>query len=137
MTPLSTSASLLLQTLRDRGATRRARALKDAELARATGIPQRNVIIYARELINAGYPVCATCKEPMGRFLVEPGDVEAMREAREEIDVLKSRGADNFARAAAITRALNKFDAAMFPLDSKQQGTLFEVTSTDPGRFTR
>ena len=92
---LSIAATRLLTSLRARAAPQ-----TDAALAVATGLPERDVIDVADELLIAGYLVCATSASPSGRWL---GTIE---HARQYDRVLRMRALKILVRRRHLRQAI-------------------------------
>lgn len=101
MTPAARS---LAAALRELGATTPARAVTDAQLARAIDVPHRQVADLAGELLAAGVLVVASTGEPAGRFVIEPG--ADLSPALEYLDVLRGRAIAVLTRRAAVKRII-------------------------------
>lgn len=105
---LSTNAIRLLDVLRREDATSPAAALTDAELARLTFLPHREIIDAAGELLAAGYLVLAG---PHGRWL---GDEEAARRYERS---LRFRALKILIRRRNLRRALERHRHGQLTLD--------------------
>ena len=119
-TALSNGAVTLLSHLR-RCAFTPSCAKTDREIARATGLAQRDVIDLSDELIRAGYGVVAACTPPMGRFLTDDPDV-----LRGYAERLYSRGRKIMRRAHDVGRVAEVCDSRTAGIDSTGQRRLFD-----------
>lgn len=104
--PLSQAASQLLQLLKRRHQGIE-KAITDEELSTALGVHKREVVDIAGELLDAGFPVLATCNRTKpGRYL--SSDTSEIREHGKN---LIKRGIKIIRRGRAVRRAAEKMDA--------------------------
>lgn len=94
---LSPAAVSVLEALRRAGATAEYRAVTDARLADSTGLPERDIIDAARELLDAGVLVLAAGR---GRW------IGTVPEAIAYCERLEQRAKDIFGRVAAVRRGI-------------------------------
>lgn len=120
---LSTSspASRLLEYLK-RWAGARERAKTDAAIAAALGIPVREIVDLADELLAAGHLVVAEVTAPHGRWLLAP--TADLAPARHYANSLGRRGVSILLRRKHLRRAIARADAARL-IDSTGQRRLF------------
>lgn len=111
MTPLSNNAIRLWRALRSLEAYGPAAAVTDATLAKACNLPARNIIDLALELLKAGQPVVASCKEPFGRFIAT--DVAHVQTYKDRLD---KRARSIFLRRQAVARCLERMGARQMNL---------------------
>lgn len=119
--PLSGSAVALLAELRKSDL---ARPRTDADLAGATGLPERDIVDLAAELLAAGYLVLA---DGRGRWLGTPA------EARGYIESLGRRAKMILIRRRAVRRAAERHtlgDRSLFDLvrDDPPEGRKWQKT---------
>lgn len=113
LAPLSTGACTLLAALRAHAHSVLA-AQTDRRLAELTGLPQRDLVEYALELLEHGYIVVASCAHPMGRYLVDPVTAtdRELDDARIYADKLDKRGVRVLHRARELRRAIEQSEQA-------------------------
>lgn len=122
--PLSEQAVRLLSVLRSvaRGPEN---ATPDKRLAELCQVAPRIVVDLAGELLDAGYIVIASCKPPMGRFLLEPGD--DMAPARAYLASLRRRGIRVLRRRRRLASAIEQAEQSRAVRDDGQRALPLEI----------
>jgi len=123
-TELSTHAVALLEVLR-RAAFLRGLAITDKVLASRIGVPARELIDLADELIQAGHVVVAEVSDPKGRWLCTRA--EDLTAARRYANSLGRRGVRVLRRRKVVRWAIERADLALPEMDSTGQYLLFAL----------
>lgn len=120
----SVGALRLLRALYAAGAHGPQAAVTDARLAELTGLPVREIIDRARELMHCGVPVGANTSGARGRWLPRAGNDEDLAALRRYHADLVERGRAVLGRAAALKAAIDRF-ALTHQVDPTGQHRLF------------
>lgn len=110
-------------------------AVTDAQLARATGLPQRSIIDLTGALLSAGLVIIASTRPPHGRYIVLPGDAAGIAAARRYQEDLDSRARAIHVRAKATREAIALYDQHARPADSTGQLALGLSAAADKPRW--
>lgn len=100
-------------------------AIPDHRLAELLGVPSREVIDLARELLDHLYVVVAETQAPAGRWLASTESDLVL--ARAHLRSLHDRGVSILARASALGRAIDARSTALRS-DGRGQLSLFSDT---------